>query len=83
MVLDEEFLGNEGDYVYLVKADGSTIPGLIQIGLKRGNMVTVSTQLPAETLVSLIDLGTYGDLIIGINSNDNETNYLKPRGILY
>ena len=81
LVLDEEFLGNEGDYVYLVKADGSTIPGLIQIGLKRGNMVTVSTQLPAETLVSLIDLGTYGDLIIGINSNDNETNYLKPRGM--
>ena len=81
LILDEEFLGNEGDYVYLVKADGSTIPGLIQIGFKRGNMVTVSTQLPAETLVSLIDLGTYGDLIIGINSNDNETNYLKPRGM--
>lgn len=81
LILDEEFLGNEGDYVYLVKADGSTIPGLTQVGLKRGNTVTVSTQLPAETLVSLIDLGAYGDLIIGINSNDGEANYLKPRGM--
>jgi len=81
LILDEEFLGNEGNYVYLVKADGSTIPGLTQIGLKRGNTVTVSTQLPAETLVSLIDLGAYGDLIIGINSNDGEANYLKPRGM--
>lgn len=81
LILDEEFLGNEGNYVYLVKADGSTIPGLTQIGLKRGNTVTVSTQLPAETLVSLIDLGAYGDLIIGINSNDGEANYLKPCGM--
>lgn len=80
LILDEEFLGNEGNYVYLVKeADGST--ELAQIDLKSGNTVTVSTQLPAETLVSLIDLGAYGDLIIGINSNGDEANYLKPRGM--
>ena len=82
LILDEEFSGNVGDYVYLVKADdGSTIPGLIQISAVNGNTVTVSTQLPAEILVSLIDLGQNGDIIIGINSNDSETNYLKPRGI--
>lgn len=81
LTLDEDFLGNEGDYVYLVKADGSILPGLIQIGFKRGNTVTLSTQLPAEQLISLIDVGTNGDLIIGINSNDNEISYLKPRGM--
>ena len=81
LILDEKFLGNVGDYVYLVKENGTTIPGLIQIGVVNGNTVTVSTQLPAETLVSLIDLGQNGDIIIGINSNDSETNYLKPRGL--
>lgn len=81
LILDEKFLGNVGDYVCLVKADGTTISGLIQIGIVDGNTVTVSTQLPAETLVSLIDLGQNGDIIIGINSNNSETNYLKPRGM--
>ena len=81
LILDEKFLGKVGDYVCLVKADGTTISGLIQIGIVDGNTVTVSTQLPAETLVSLIDLGQNGDIIIGINSNDSETNYLKPRGM--
>ena len=81
LILDEKFLGKVGDYVYLVKENGTTIPGLIQIGVVNGNTVTVSTQLPAETLVSLIDLGQNGDIIIGINSNGSETNYLKPRGL--
>lgn len=34
----------------------------------------------SSPLVSLIDIGTEGSLIIGINSNDGGTGLLKPRG---
>lgn len=87
LILDEEFSGKKGNYVYLVKEDGKVISGLIQIGKISGKTITVSTQLPKDKLISLIDLGTDGDLIIGINSgdssgfSDNQPLYLKPRGL--
>lgn len=35
----------------------------------------------SSPLVSLIDIGTEGSLIIGINSNDGETGFLRPCGL--
>lgn len=78
----EDFLGEVGDYVYLVKQDGTTIDGLIQINGISGNTITLSKQTPNDTLVSMIILGKEKDLIIGINSNNGSdpSNFLKPCG---
>lgn len=78
----EDFLGEVGDYVYLVKQDGTTIDGLIQIDGINGNTIMLSKQMPNDTLVSMIILGKEKDLIIGINSNNgtDPCNFLKPCG---
>lgn len=78
----EDFLGEVGDYVYLVKQDGTTIDGLIQIDGINGNTIMLSKQMPNDTLVSMIILGKEKDLIIGINSNNgpDPSNFLKPCG---
>ena len=78
----EDFLGEVGDYVYLVKQDGTTIDGLIQIDGINGDTIVLSKQMPNDTLVSMIILGKEKDLIIGINSNNgtDPSNFLKPGG---
>ena len=78
----EDFLGEVGDYVYLVKQDGTTIDGLIQIDGINGDTIKLSKQMPNDTLVSMIILGKEKDLIIGINSNNgpDPSNFLKPCG---
>ena len=78
----EDFLGEVGDYVYLVKQDGTTIDGLIQIDDINGDTIMLSKQMPNDTLVSMIILGKEKDLIIGINSNNgpDPSNFLKPCG---
>ena len=78
----EDFLGEIGDYVYLVKQDGTTIDGLIQIDGINGDTIILSKQMPNDTLVSMIILGKEKDLIIGINSNNgpDPSNFLKPCG---
>lgn len=78
----EDFLGKVGDYVYLVKQDGSTIDGLIQIDGINGDTIMLSKQMPNDTLVSMIILGKEKDLIIGVNSNNgpSPSNFLKPCG---
>ena len=78
----EDFLGEVGDYVYLVKQDGTTIDGLIQIDGINGDTIILSEQMPNDTLVSMIILGKEKDLIIGINSNNGSdpSNFLKPCG---
>ena len=78
----EDFLGEVGDYVYLVKQDGTTIDGLIQIDGINGDTIILSKQMPNDTLVSMIILGKEKDLIIGINSNNGSdpSNFLKPCG---
>lgn len=78
----EDFLGEVGDYVYLVKQDGTTIDGLIQIDGINGDTIILSKQMPNDTLVSMIILGKEKDLIIGINSNNgpDPSNFLKPCG---
>lgn len=78
----EDFLGEVGDYVYLVKQDGTTIDGLIQIDGINGDTIMLSKQMPNDTLISMIILGKEKDLIIGINSNNgpDPSNFLKPCG---
>lgn len=78
----EDFLGKVGDYVYLVKQDGTTIDGLIQIDGINGDTIMLSKQMPNDTLVSMIILGKEKDLIIGVNSNNgpSPSNFLKPCG---
>ena len=78
----EDFLGEVGDYVYLVKQDGTTIDGLIQIDGINGDTIMLSKQMPNDTLVSMIILGKEKDLIIGVNSNNgpSPSNFLKPCG---
>lgn len=78
----EDFLGEVGDYVYLVKQDGTTIDGLIQIDGINGDTIMLSKQMPNDTLISMIILGKEKDLIIGINSNNGSdpSNFLKPCG---
>lgn len=94
LTLNEKFLGEIDNgavknYVYLVKADGSIVPETISIVSKNDTNKTVvlssnlnlSTSDDLNPLVSLIDIGTEGSLIIGINSNDAGTGSLKPRGL--
>ena len=82
LILGDTFLGAVGDYVYIITDNGTTIPGLIQITSIDENVVTLSTTISySGSLISLIDIGTEGDLIIGINSSNNQNSFLKPRGI--
>ena len=87
LTLDQEFLGSVDDYVYVVKDDGTPISGLIQISAKQDNTVTLINTIDGSdfsysgTLISLIDIGAENDLIIGINSSNGSTAFLKQRGI--
>lgn len=82
LVLDQDFNGNIGDYVYIINDNGSSLPGLIQVTEIDGNVVTLSTNVSyGGNLISLIDIGVEKDLIIGINSANTSNSFLKPRGI--
>ena len=93
LTLDKEFLGkideNEvKNYVYLVKKDGSLIQNLSIIEKNSEyKTVTLSSNLNLSSedgsnpLVSLIDIGTEGSLVIGINSDDGGAGFLRPRGL--
>lgn len=93
LTLDKEFYGkiDEGadkNYVYLVKEDGSLIQNLSIIEKNSEyKTVTLSSNLNLSSedgsspLVSLIDIGTEGSLVIGINSNDGGTGFLRPCGL--
>lgn len=87
LTLDQEFLGSVDDYVYVVKDDGAPISSLIQVSAKQGNTVTLINTIDGSdfsysgALISLIDIGAENDLIIGINSSNDSTAFLKQRGI--
>lgn len=93
LTLDKEFLGKidkgtDKNYVYLVKKDGSLIQNLSIIEKNSEyKTVTLSSNLNLSSedgsspLVSLIDIGTEGSLVIGINSDDGGTGFLRPRGL--
>lgn len=93
LTLDKEFLGKidkdtDKNYVYLVKKDGSLIQNLSIIEKNSEyKTVTLSSNLNLSSedgsnpLVSLIDIGTEGSLVIGINSDDGGAGFLRPRGL--
>ena len=82
LILGDIFQGLVGDYVYIITDNGTTIPGLIQITAIDENVVTLSTTINYNGgLISLIDIGAEGDLIVGINSSNSQNSFLKPRGI--
>lgn len=93
LTLDKEFLGKIDEdevknYVYLVKKDGSLIQNLSIIEKNSEyKTVTLSSNLNLSSedgsspLVSLIDIGTEGSLVIGINSDDGGAGFLRPRGL--
>ena len=86
--INEEGQVTNRNYVYLVKTDGSLIE---QISITEKNdkdktvILSSNLKLPSNNgsnpLVSLIDIGTEGSLVIGINSNDVGTGFLRPRGL--
>lgn len=78
-----DFDGSIGDYVYIVNKDGRIVSedSTIKINNIEDNYVTISSELEGEEdLNSLIVIGKYNDLIIGINSSSVGKGYLKPRG---
>jgi len=81
LTLDQDFQGAVGDYVYVIKDDGTPVSGLIQIATINDNVVTLSNFSYSGTIVSLIDIGVEDSLIIGVNSSDTASTFLKPRGI--
>ena len=88
IILDEEYDGAVGNYVYLINKDGERLPGLISISGIDSNdqkVLTLSTTIVSEKpLTSLIDIGVENDLIIGVNSSnvpDAQGGFLRPRGI--
>jgi len=80
LTLDQDFMGAVDDYVYVIKEDGTPVPGIIQIDTISNNVVTLSGLDYNGTIVSLIDIGEEDDLVIGVNSTNVTTAYLKPRG---
>ena len=86
--INEEGQVTNRNYVYLVETDGSLIE---QISITEKNdkdkavILSSNLKLPfnngSNPLVSLIDIGTEGSLVIGINSNDVGTGFLRPRGL--
>lgn len=81
LTLDQDFQGQVGDYVYVIKDDGTPVSGLIQVTAKSGNTVILDNITYNGDLISLIDVGVEGDIIIGINSSDTSSTFLRPRGI--
>ena len=83
LTLDKPFSGKEGNYIYLIKEDGSIIKELISVYqiIKNSNGIIISPPIKVtQKIVSLVDIGTEDSLVIGINSNDDGTGLLKPRG---
>ena len=84
------------NYIYLVKTDGTLVEGQISITGKDDEKKTVvissnlnlnsqsednsQSENNSNPLVSLIDIGTKGSLIIGVNSNGVEAGLLRPYG---
>ena len=85
VILDKEYDGAEGNYVYLINEDGEKLPGLISISDIDDDdktILTLSTTIVSDkSLISLIDIGVENDLIIGVNSSNVPAEFLKPRGI--
>ena len=79
VTLDQNFGGAVGDYIYIVKEDGTTISG-ITVSAINNKVVTLSNSVSGN-LISLIDIGKADDLIIGVNSSDASSSFLRPRGI--
>lgn len=83
LTLDKPFSGKEGNYIYLIKEDGSIIKELISVYqiIKNSNGIIISPPIKVtQKIVSLVDIGTEDSLVIGINSNDDGTGLLKPCG---
>lgn len=86
VILDKKFKGSVGDYVYIIKKDGSSLSNLITVTAISENSVSLSTQL-SDPVISLIYIGNVDvqnnifPLIIGVNSSDSIMSSLKPRGI--
>ena len=83
LTLDKPFSGKEGNYIYLIKEDGSIIKELISVDqiIKNSNGIIINPPIKVtQKIVSLVDIGTEDSLVIGINSNDDGTGLLKPRG---
>ena len=88
--INEEGQVTNRNYVYLVKTDGSLVEGQISITGKDDEKKTVvissnlnlnsQSENNSNPLVSLIDIGTEGSLIIGVNSNGAEAGLLRPYG---
>ena len=88
--INEEGQVTNRNYVYLVKTDGTLVEGQISITGKddKKKTVVISSNLNLNSqsennsnpLVSLIDIGTEGSLIIGVNSNGVEAGLLRPYG---
>ena len=89
--------GEVKNYIYLVKTDGTLVEGQISITEKNDEdkTVVISSNLNLNSqsennsqsednsnpLISLIDIGVEGSLVIGINSGDSGTGFLRPRGL--
>lgn len=86
VILDKKFKGSVGDYVYIIKKDGSSLSNLITVTAISENSVSLSTQL-SDPVISLIYIGNVDvqnnifPLIIGVNSSDSLMSSLRPRGI--
>lgn len=83
IVLTSKYTGSVNNYVYIINEDGNQLPGLMKITniSSDAKTITLSTEVVSETrLVSLIDIGIENDLVIGVNSTDVRTSFLRPRG---
>lgn len=81
VTLGQEYSGIVGNYVYITKQDGSLVNATVTAISENKKEVTLNSNVGYGDLVSLIDIGADGGLIIGVNSSDSATSFLKPRGI--
>ena len=87
LTLDQAFQGMVNDYVYIIKDDGTPVSGIIKVSAINNNTVTLVSAIDGSdfsysgNLISLIDIGEEDDLIIGINSSNTGSTFLKPRGL--
>lgn len=81
VTLGQEYSGIVGNYVYVTKQDGSLVNAIVTAISENKKEVTLNSNVGYGDLVSLIDIGANGGLIIGVNSSDSATSFLKPRGI--
>lgn len=82
ITLDTNYPNESGNYIYLVRKDGTLETKYYQINNVNNNIVTLDTAPSQDvTYNTLIDLGTNDSVIIGVNSNDSGVKGLLPRGI--